>query len=413
MGCAASVLAVQMAGAYSVLAHEAIIDSAWDQNIKPLLLKRFPQAGSDELLQAHAYSYGGCIIQDMGYYPFGNKMFSELAHYVRSGDFIVNLVRDSQDLDEYAFALGALAHYAADNEGHRLAVNPSVPIEYPKLERKYGRWVTYAENPSAHVRVEFGFDALEVARGRYAPQSYHDFIGFQVSKPVLERAFHDTYSLELGDIFDDLDLALGSYRFAVSRLIPEMTKVAWQMKKNDLMAATPGLTRRRFLYNLSHASFEKEWHGRYQKPGPLAQLLAIFIRILPPVGPLKVYRFKIPPPETEKLFEDSFDRSLAFYRALLAEAGSGRLALPNRDFDTGQPTRAAEYILADDAYSKLAVKLAQKNPADVDPKVIASVLGFYRDLDRPYATKRKPGEWQATLTALEKLKDATAPTPAP
>ena len=81
----------------------------------------------------------GCIIQDMGYYPFGSKFFSDLVHYVRTGDFIVNLIREAQTLNEFAFALGALAHYAADTQGHSVAVNRSVALEYPKLARKYGK----------------------------------------------------------------------------------------------------------------------------------------------------------------------------------------------------------------------------------------------------------------------------------
>src|SRR5512140_958536 len=127
---------ISTASAYSVLTHEAIIDSTWDSAIRPLLLKRFPLATAEEVTQAHAYAYGGCIIQDLGYYPFGSKFFSDLTHYVRSGDFILAMLRESQDLDEYAFALGALAHYAADNNGHRMATNPSVPILYPKLRLK-------------------------------------------------------------------------------------------------------------------------------------------------------------------------------------------------------------------------------------------------------------------------------------
>jgi Zinc dependent phospholipase C len=171
--------------AYAVLAHEAIIDSAWDTNIRPLLLKRFPQATREELKEAHGYAYGGAIIQDMGYYPHGSKFFSDLTHYVRSGDFVVALLRDAKDLDGYAFALGALSHYAADNDGHLIGVNRAVPLLYPKMKKKYGDLVTYEENPLAHVKTEFGFDVLEVAQGRYAPDSYHDFIGFEVSAPLL------------------------------------------------------------------------------------------------------------------------------------------------------------------------------------------------------------------------------------
>src|SRR5579863_1152623 len=230
--CLAGVLLLCPAlSSYSVLTHEAIIDTAWGQSIKPILLARFPNATPDDLREAHAYAYGGCILQDMGYYPFGSKFFSDLVHYVRSGDFVANLIRESQDLNEYAFALGALDHYAADNEGHSIAVNASVPIEYPKLRKKYGKTVTYADDPVAHIKVEFSFDALQVGRGAYAPQAYHDFIGFQVSKSLLERAFHDTYSLNLTDVFSDLDLALGTYRHTVSSLIPTMTKAAWHLKR--------------------------------------------------------------------------------------------------------------------------------------------------------------------------------------
>src|SRR5664279_3375110 len=193
---------------YSVLTHEAIIDSTWDSAIKPVLLKRFPAATADDLIAAHAYAYGGCIIQDLGYYPFGSKFFSDLTHYVRSGNFILNMIRESQDLDEYAFALGALAHFAADNNGHRMAVNVSVPLLYPKLKLKFGKTITYADDPFSHTKTEFGFDVFQSAKSRYASAAYKEFIGFQVAKPVLQRAFQDTYGLRIEDVFLSLDLAL-------------------------------------------------------------------------------------------------------------------------------------------------------------------------------------------------------------
>ncbi|HEY7391254.1 MAG TPA: zinc dependent phospholipase C family protein, partial [Bryobacteraceae bacterium] len=298
------------ASAYSVLTHEAIIDSAWGQNLKPLLLKRFPNASPDELRDAHAYAYAGCIIQDMGYYPSGSKFFSDLLHYVRSGDFVLNLIRDSQDLNEYAFALGALAHYTSDTEGHSIAVNPSVGIEYPKLREEFGPFVTYADDPIAHMSVEFGFDVLEVARNHYAPQAYHDFIGFQVNAPLLERAFRETYGIEMNDLFEDEDVAIGTYRRTVSKFIPEATKVAWDLHKKDLVKAQPGLTRRRFIYNIRRASFEKEWGDQYQKPGALARVLAIVVRILPKFGPLRIISFKRPTTQTVTLFENSFNHTL-------------------------------------------------------------------------------------------------------
>jgi hypothetical protein len=400
----AAVLLCPALQAYSVLTHEAIIDTAWNQNIQPLLLKRFPSATPDELLQAHAHAYAGCIIQDMGYYPFGSRFFSDLVHYVRSGDFIVSLVQESQTLDEYGFALGALAHYAADTQGHSIAVNRSVPLVYPKLEKKFGHVITYADDTVSHLRVEFSFDVLQVARGNYAPQSYHDFIGFQVSKEVLERAFRDTYSLEMKDVFGDLDLALGTYRHAVSGMMPEMTRVAWNLKKKELQKSQSKVTRRAFVYNLSKASYRKDWDGKYQQPGIGARFIAFLIRILPKIGPLKALSFTPPTPQTAKMFEDSFDRTLTEYRRLLADQGAGRLQLPNRDFDTGNLTAPNEYSLADNTYAKLVRTLEEKHPDAVDPKLREVVLDFYRNLDLPFTTKKDPQAWQSTLAALEKLK---------
>jgi hypothetical protein len=396
--------------AYSVLTHEAIIDTSWKQQIEPQLLNRYPDATPEQLHDAHAYAYGGCIIQDMGYYPFGSKFFTDLAHYVRSGDFIINLLREAQDLDEYAFALGALAHYAADTQGHSIGINRSVPLVYPKLEAEFGPVVTYADDKTSHLRVEFSFDVLQVARGSYAPQAYHDFIGFKVAKPVLERAFRDTYSLEMNDIFKDLDLALSTYRYAVSQFIPYMTQVAWKTKKDELVKAQPGLVRRKFVYRLSRAEYRKSWNEKYQHPGPGATVLAFVIRILPKVGPLKVLAFKPPTPQAEKLFETSFLKTLDVYADLLKQQRSGQLQLPNRDFDTGHPTARGEYRLADATFGELAQKLAeQHDPASVDPELRRTIVAFYGNGNADPETKQKPEEWRKTMAAVAKLRDTPVP----
>ena len=386
-----------------MLTHEAIIDSAWQNSIQPLLLRRYPQASPDDLRKAHAYAYAGCIIQDMGYYPFGSRFFSDLVHYVRSGDFVVNLLRESQDLNEYAFALGALAHYAADTQGHSIAVNPSVGLLFPKLAKRFGKQPTYADKPVAHMQVEFGIDVLQVAQGNYAPQAYHDFIGFEVAKPVLERAFRDTYSIELSDVFSDLDLALGTYRKAVSAVIPTLTRAAWHLKKDELIKARPQLTRKQFVYNVSRASYQKDWGGKYKQPGIGARILAFLVRILPKVGPLRALDFPAPTPQTSLLFQDSFDRTLTMYRGFLANHQDPQFALDNRDFDTGHETHAGEYSLADNAYCELAVKLAKKDQSAIDPKLRANVLTFFRDFKAP--TGKKDAErWKETFEALAKLK---------
>jgi hypothetical protein len=389
--------------AYSVLSHEAIIDTVWDTHVRPALLKRFPQATPDELKKARAHAYGGCLIPDMGYYPFGNHFFSDLVHYVRSGDFMINLVKDSQTLNEYAFALGALAHYSADRWGHSIAVNRAVPIQYPKLARKFGQVVTYSDDHISHLQVEFSYDVLQVARGAYAPEAYHDFIGFEVAPEVLRRAFYDTYGLKLEDVFTDLDLALGTYRRAVSVLIPRMTRVAWDLKKDEFQKAQPTLTRRVFVYNLSRAGYRKEWNTKYREPGIGTKVLGLLIRILPKVGPLKALSFKPPTAQTETLFEASFNRTLGEYRRTITEQSEGRLMLENRDFDTGEPTRPGEYALADAAYAKLARELAERKTPPNNTAVIQQVLEFFKDLNQPFAVKKKPREWRDTVAAVEKL----------
>ena len=427
-----------LASSYSVLTHEAVIDTAWEPSIKPLLLKRYPTASEEQLREAHAYVYGGCIVQDMGYYPFGSRFFSDLTHYVRSGDFIRSLLDESQNMYEYAFALGALAHYASDNTGHPLAINPSVPVIYPKLAAKYGNNVTYEDDPKAHLLVEFSFDVVQIAGSGYSPETYHNYVGFKVSKPVLERAFKKTYGLSLPDLFTSEDLAIGTYRRAASEIIPQMTRIAWKKRRKEIMKLQPGVTRRRYVYSVSRAQYEATWDGNYNrhmqsewrrystnrifgrplrdkaaKPGLLAGFLVFIFRIVPKVGPFRTLSFKIPPPETERLFTKSVTTTVERYRNLLQEAKTGHPMLKNMDFDTGNPTQPGEYQLADETYSKLLDKLAGQKFAGITPELRTNILAFYGNLSAPIATKKDAGHWRKTLDELESLRRAAAePVPA-
>ncbi|MDP9337263.1 MAG: zinc dependent phospholipase C family protein [Acidobacteriota bacterium] len=394
-------------GAYAVLSHEAIIDTVWDTNLKPLLLKRFPTATVDELHKAHGYAYGGAIIQDMGYYPHGTHFFSDLTHYVRSADFILALIHDAKDLNDYAFALGAMAHYAADNDGHRIGTNHAVPLLYPKLKTKFGNIVTYEQDPLAHVKTEFGFDVIEVAHGRYAPDSYHDFIGFQVAVPLLEQAFRETYGLELKVVVPKEEEALNSYRHAVSEQLPKATRIAWSLKQKDIQKDQPGMTKRKFLYNLSRASYEKEWGKKYEQPTGKEKFLAFLTKLLPKIGPLRVLQFKAPTPQTEKMFEDSFNATLERYRKLLAQVGNGsKLEMANDNFDTGETTGPGKYQLNDDTYAKLIDKLSDDKFAGASPELRANILTFFADPSAPYATKRDPKAWAKLQTEIDQLKAA-------
>jgi hypothetical protein len=386
---------------YSVLTHEAITDAAWKDSIVPVLLKRFPNATPEQLLQAHAYAYGGAIIQDMGYYPFGNAFFSDLTHYVRSGDFVLALIEESRNLNEYAFALGALAHYAADASGHPIATNHAVAMMYPKLAKKYGPVVTYEEQPSAHMKVEFGFDVDQVAEGNYAPKAYHDFIGFEVSKPVLERAFARTYSVEMSSVFLGVDLAIGSYRHAVSTVIPRTTKVAWHLKRREIQDSNPSETKTKFIYNISNSGYRKEWGDDYEKPGFFARLKAFLSRLVPKIGPFSALAFHPPTPAVEQIYMHSFNESLDHYRLLLLAQGEGRLLLPNDNLDTGVPTGPAVYKLTDETYANL---LGMTNGKPISDALRRDILAYYADLEREFATKKDPEAWRKVLSELDRLR---------
>ncbi len=396
-----------LASGYSVLTHEEIVDLLWKDQIRPLLLKRFPNATPDEIKAAHAFAYGGSLVQDMGYYPFGNKYFSDLVHYVRTGDFVDALIDQSTDINEYAFALGALAHYASDVCGHPV-INQVVAIEFPKLGQKFGKEVTYADDPKAHIRTEFGFDMVQVAKNRYTSDAFHDFIGFDVSKPLLERAFLQTYNMPLTDVIRNEDLAVGTFRRAISTVIPEMTRVALLNRKSEIVKDTPNFNEKKFLYHLSRASYEKQWGRGYRKPGFGTRVLAVVLKIVPKVGPFKALAFKIPTTQTEDLYIKSINKTVDNYAALLRDQKADKIELVDLDFDTGRPTKVGEYELADATYVRLLNDVNKKDPAQVSPELKHNVLGFFSDPKGLEALKRNRKNWKKTAAQLELLKSRTA-----
>ena len=406
----ATLLCASGSFAYSVLTHEEIIDLVWTDELRPLLLQRFPGLTEEQITEAHAYAYGGAVIQDLGYYPFGNVEFSNLVHYVRSGDFVRELLSQSQDANEYAFALGALAHYASDIAGHP-AVNQSVSIQYPKLRAKYGNSVRYAQDHTAHLKTEFGFDMVQVAKNRYASQQYHDFIGFQVSKSLLERTFPIVYGVELKDVMTHEDLAVGTYRYAVSRMIPQMTQIALRTHKKDMMKESPTFAKKKFLYRLKRSEYEKAWGKDYTKASFSTEFWSVVLRYMPKIGPFKALAFNNPTQQTEDLYFKSINTTVDQYRAYLRQVRSGSLELANSDFDTGRPTKAAEYSLTDDTYARLLGQLADKKFNLTSTDLRDNVLQFYSDLSAPIETKKNQGRWQSVLTSLDQLKLVT-PVPA-
>lgn len=393
-----------LANAYSVLTHEQVVDLVWKDHLLPMLRQRFPQATPDDLRNAHAYAYGGSVLQDMGYYPFGSKLFSDLTHYVRTGDFVANMIQESSDLNEYAFALGALAHYVSDNSGHP-TINRVVAIEFPKLRKKYGDSVTYEDDHKTHIRTEFGFDMVQIAKNRYSSDRYHDFIGFEISKPVLERAFLKTYGLKVTDVMGDEDLAIGTFRRAVSQVIPEMTRVALVARKKEMVKEDPTFDKKKFLYYLSRTDYQKQWGKGYRKPGPGTRILAFFLRIVPKIGPFSALRFKIPSTQTEDMYIKSVDLTVRDYESSLRSVDFKTIRLDNRDCDTGKKTAFGEYRLSDDTYAKLLDKLATQDFAQATPELRANILDYYAGAKSQEGSNKSKKEWEKTTRELQQLQE--------
>jgi len=402
----AFLLGVYSLPACSVLTHEAVVDALWDVQMKPMLQAQYPQTTPDQMNTAHGYAYGGSIVQDLGYYPRGSKQFSDLAHYVRTGQFIKALIAESHDVNELAFAYGALSHYVSDVDVHSRATNVGEPMLYPELRRKYGPVVTYEQDPAAHLKTEFGFDVLEVARGNFAPQAYRDFIGFYIASGVLDRAIQDTFDLQAKELFPDFDRVIGTYRRDVSRLIPKATRIAWAQRRDEIQKAQPGITYRRFVYIMKRSSYERAWGKQYDVPSAWERVLAVLLKLIPPVGPLRSLKFRMPTPPVEKLFMASFDRAVQQSKDDLSAVRSQTLQLEDLNYDVGKRTGPGQYGLQDKSYARWLHLLAQKQFAGLTPEIKAQFVAYYAHPDALIDTKRHRKHWAEVQEDLAALKAA-------
>ena len=369
------------AAAYSVLTHQSIIDSTWDRRLLPLLQQRYPGATPRQQDLARSYAYGGAIVQDMGYYPLGADLFTNLTHYVRSGDFVRNLLRAANTRNEYAFALGALAHYASDNVGHPEATNLILPTVYPKPRVEYGPVVTYEQAPINHSELEFCFDVVQIAAGRYRTNTFHKHIGFRVSKPLLRRAFAQTYGLKVRQLQLSFGVSVGVYRLAVNHVLPLVARAAWFSQRQKLREVSPYIRQRAAAYYASTPKQQKKYDRQYDVPGFGARLLSRVLDVLPKVGPLRDYAFKLPDAAGGARFHQSYRDALSFYGTLVREQPTDTAAttskLPNTNLDTGQPTRPTDYVLADETYANLLRHLRQHKFAHLTPALRQNILAFY------------------------------------
>ena len=376
------VLFTSNAFSYSVLTHEEIIDLAWNSSIRPLLLARFPGATEAQLRQAHAYAYGGSAIQDMGYYPFGKVFFSNLTHYVRAGDFVIWLVQNAQTIDEYAFAIGALSHYLGDSIGHSHAVNPATAVEFPKLERKYGKIVTYDQSPHGHIRTEFAFDIEELSSEDFAPPSYMQYIGFKVPHKFLERGFHAIYGFDVHELLGRAHPALHSYRTSVRSIIPAFAQAEVVLHRNQFPPHPDDEAYHVFATRVARTNYERRWKHHYYGPGFKAHLLAILVFLVPKIGGASDLAIKMPTPETEEWYLQSVNYTVDQFAKMLGELGSDAdpdpaLSLANVDLDTGYGIRRGDYHLADRTFDQLLARLTSRPRRAIPEALKKRILDYY------------------------------------
>ena len=398
------------AQAFSVLAHQGVVDRAWDDAIVPAIRERFPSAGSEELVRARAFAYGGSHIADLGYFPLGNVFFTDLIHYVRSGDFVEAMLDEAENPDEYAFALGALSHYVADDTGHPEATNRVVPELYPKLREKFGDSVTYDDDHSSHLQTEFRFDVLQVARSKQPQGLYDHAIAFEVSKPVLERAFLRTYGLRLDDVFANTDVAITTYRWAFREVMHEATGIAWELYRADIQKGDPEATPAGFVFDMSRGDFEEKFGDAYERPGYFARAFAFVVNLVPDVGPLKRLPYQPLPESAQQRFVHALDRAATRYQIAVHDARMKRLRLRDETLDTGRPTAPGEYAPADEAYAELLAHLQERGFADVSPELRADILRFY-STGRALAAIDDDDEQAEVRDALTRLDAQPPETP--
>jgi Zinc dependent phospholipase C len=409
----AFLLAAPLCAAYSFLTHETLIDMEWHTSIRPVLLSRYPNATADELRLARAYAYGGSTIQDAGYYPFGHELFSDLTHYVRTGDFITNLIRESHSLNELAFSLGALSHYVGDTVGHRYAVNISVPQEFPGLETKYGSVVTYEENPHAHVRTEFAFDIDQLGHARFAPSGYLRHVGFRVPVQLLNRAFYDTYGISLHSVIGDEPPAFNSYAWSVRTLLPRVGYAEVLLHRSSFPPDQDNDAFHQYVDRLKETDTISHWENyRKRKTSFLTRVFAVLIFITPKIGPLSDLSIRGPSSDTEQDYVTSVNRASAEYADLLQRLvhdGQDGFTVPDLDLDTGYVTKPGTYRLTDRTYATLLGRVTQEN-ARPPAGLRQNILAFYGDPNAPIETKRHPRKWKKVQQELAELR-ASSPTP--
>jgi hypothetical protein len=389
--------------AFSVLTHEELIDLAWNDSIRPLLLAKFPGTTAAQLREAHAYAYGGCAVQDMGYYPFGKQLFSNLTHYVRSGDFVAWLLSNAHSVNEYAFAIGVLSHYVGDSIGHSEAINRATAVNFPKLEQKFGPSITYDESPHGHIRTEFSFDIAEISDGDFPSGDYLEHIGFEVPREFLEEGFLKTYGFDIREVLGRAHPTLRSYRTSVRHFIPAFANAEVVLHRHQFPKHVDSDADRIFRERLARTAYERTRKHTQKGPGIRAHLLAVLVFIIPKIGAAADLAIKMPNPQTYEMYQSSVNHTVDIFHDMLRKLSStgDDVKLANIDLDTGDHVKRGEYPLADATYAQLLERLTSKPDRVVPADTRRNIMMFYGGASHITALDTKRDEQLATLQTMK------------
>lgn len=247
----------------------------------------------------------GAIGPDLGYFPGGERLLSDLAHRVRSVDLTRALIHAAGSSTERAFSWGWVTHVLADRAIHPLVGRGVGEVMHGDPDRFVGGH----HEPAVHLRVEIGLDVDCRRRyptppvGRMAP----------VFDPNSIQFLSETYRLIYGIEFGRWPF-LTSHRAAarVSRGALLLTSLLARLHRSGPFSRAALLARGAL----------RRAHDEIAVRRGLATLT---LAVLNPVPP-------------SKWLMEAVDEEVRIFPATFAEHFDTRLeGLENFDLDTGQP----------------------------------------------------------------------------
>ena len=360
--------------AFSVTAHQGVVDQAWGLTLVPLIRQRFPNATDRELTEAHAYARGGSISPILVLSARESFVFRPAA--LRSHRrFRQPSVNWGQLSGRICVRLGMLGHYEAP-AGIRKRPIFRCPSSIPSSSRNTATPSPMRTHPRAPT------NSIRCAAGRSSQRNtdlFEHSIDFKVPRDALERAFAETYGLQLNDLFDNYDIAIYTYRWGFRTIINEGTGIAWALYRKDIESNEPGVTSKEFVREISRGDFERQFGKAFLEPGYLPRFVGFLGTLVPDVGPLKRLPFKPLPDSVQKLYFRAYRHASERYVHEVAAICANKAWLENINLDTGRADKSGEYAPADEAWVDLLELHDKSHFANVRDDLASDFRAHFRD----------------------------------